>query len=73
MYFVKDFTDTSQVQAILKKHSNQFRNELKFVCEWCSEKKLSILGFSRHLKKCKTNVSVECSEVLLIFFCLNFC
>ncbi|XP_060869788.1 uncharacterized protein LOC132944454 isoform X2 [Metopolophium dirhodum] len=50
-----DFTDTSTIQAILKKTINKSKAKLKFICEWCNAVKKSISGFANHLKKCKQN------------------
>ncbi|XP_025193705.1 uncharacterized protein LOC112593511 [Melanaphis sacchari] len=44
-----DFTDTSKVQAILKKS----KIKSKFICEWCDAVKMTISGFANHLNKCK--------------------
>lgn len=40
------------------------KTKLEFKCVWCDQIKLSIVGYSNHLKKCDKNVSIKYSEII---------
>ncbi|XP_050421092.1 uncharacterized protein LOC126833675 isoform X3 [Adelges cooleyi] len=53
-----DYTDTSAVLSLLR-GATKNKPKIKFICEWCNDVKLSIVGFCTHLQKCRNNTGTS--------------
>lgn len=73
-YFIlfQDYLNENTVIVLLREILPKLTEKVKnvcFICEWCEEKKKSLIGYASHVKKCAAEQNV--TIFLLQFTILN--